>query len=49
MLENAGKIANFSFRYEKVNKTDSLQPSCCNGPLVIEIAIESYKLYVILS
>ena len=34
MLENAGKIDNFSFTYEKVNKTDSLQPSGCNGPLV---------------
>ena len=30
MLENAGRIALFSFRYEKVNKTDSLQPSGCS-------------------
>ena len=31
---NAGEIAHFSFTYEKVNKTDSLQQSCCNRPLV---------------
>ena len=35
MLENAGKIAYFSFTNEKYNKTDSLQPSGCNGPLVM--------------
>ena len=34
MLENAGKIAQFSFTYEKVNKTDSSQPSSCKVPLV---------------
>ena len=28
------KIAHFSFAYEKANKTDSLQPSGCNGLLV---------------
>ena len=34
MLENAGKMAHFSFTYEKVDKTDSLQPSGCIEPLV---------------
>ena len=29
---NYDKIAHFSFTYEQVNKTDSLQPSGCNGP-----------------
>ena len=33
-MENAGKIANFSSTYENVNKTNSLQPSGYNGPLV---------------
>ena len=32
----AGKFAQFSFTYEKVNRTDSLQPSSCDGPLVID-------------
>ena len=35
MLEDAGVIADFSFTYEKINKTDSLQPSGCNGPFVL--------------
>ena len=34
-MENAGNIAHFSCTYEKVNNTDSLQPSGSNGPLVI--------------
>ena len=36
MLEDVdvGKIDNLSFTYEKVYKTDSLQPSGCNGPHV---------------
>ena len=37
MLENAGKIAHFIFTYEKVDKTDSLQPSGCNGLLVLKV------------
>ena len=31
MLYTAGKIARFSFTFEKVNKTDSLQPSRSRG------------------
>ena len=34
MLENAGRSTHFYLTYEEVNKTDSLQPSGCNGPLV---------------
>ena len=34
MLINAAKIEKISFTYEKVNKTDSLQPSSYNEPLV---------------
>ena len=30
----AGKIAHFSFTYEKLNKTDGLQQYGCIGPLV---------------
>ena len=36
-MENTGKLAHFSFTFEKVNKTDSLQPSSCNEMLVINI------------
>ena len=36
----AGKIAHVSLTYNKVNKTHSLQPSCCNGPLV---SISSFR------
>ena len=32
----AGKITNFPFTYEKVNKTNSLKPFGCNGPLAIK-------------
>ena len=41
----AGKIAQFSFTYEKVNKTDSVQPYGCNGPLVY-INFRSVCLFV---
>ena len=34
MLESARKITHFSFKYEKADKTDSLQPSGYSGPLV---------------
>ena len=35
------KIAHFSFIYEKVNKTDSLQPSVSNGTAcLITIVVE---------
>ena len=30
MLENAGKLTHFSFTYEEVYETDSLQPDGCN-------------------
>ena len=36
MLESAGKINHLSFTYEKVNKTDSLQPPGCIGLLVLK-------------
>ena len=45
MIENARKMAHFSTTYEKVNKTDSLQPSGSNGPLVyIQINVVSVCL-----
>ena len=34
-MEIAEIITNFSSTYEKVNKPDCLQPSGCNGPLVL--------------
>ena len=36
---DAGKISNFLFTNEKVNKTDSLQPSGCNRALVCKMSI----------
>ena len=34
MLENVEQLAHLSFTYKKGNKTDSMQPSVCKGPLV---------------
>ena len=46
MLENLGKMSHFSFTYEKVNTTDSLQPSGSNGPLVNENVINYTILWL---
>ena len=45
MLENAEKITHISFIYEKVYKTDILQPYCSNGQLVFVENLHSEKVF----
>ena len=46
-MENAVKIAHSSHTHEKVNKTDSFQPSGCNGtPVYVNlISVCSTQLF----
>ena len=46
MLDDAGKIAHFSFTYENVNKTDSFQPSGCNGTIAYLKHMIIFKVFM---
>ena len=43
---NAGKIAHFFLAYKKLNKTDRLQKSICNGTANLYINLRSVCLFV---